>query len=84
MFKLPEVAIGLIALVLIAITVIYGLFHITLGGLAVIALALVIGAVIGVGLGRNSKVANAIYDRTRAEADEAIARTAAFRKTHGV
>lgn len=84
MFKIHEIALALVALALVVAALFYGLFHVTLGGVAVVALVLVIGTLIGIGLGRNSKMANAIYDRTRAEADEAIARTAAFRKTHGV
>lgn len=84
MFKLPEIATGLIALALIAAALFYGLFHITLGGIAMMALVLVIGALIGIGLGRNSKTANAAYERTLAEIREIQARTESLRRSAGL
>jgi len=46
-----------------------GLFGLTLGDLALLAVALVAGALFGIGLGRRSSTANAYYDRARAEWD---------------
>ena len=84
MFNLPEISAAVIAIVLIALICIYGFFHVTIGGLAVMALVLVIGALIGVGLGRRSKTANAVYDRAVAEAEHLRARTAEIRKSAGL
>lgn len=84
MFKLPEISAMLVAAVLIVSAVIYGLFQFTVGGLLVVGLALVIGALIGVGLGRNSKTANAAYEKALAEIREIDARTASLRRSVGL
>lgn len=46
------------------------------------AAALIVGALIGVGLARQSKKANAAYDRVRKEADELRAKYEALRAKH--
>lgn len=60
---LAHAAMPIIALLLIGYTLLFGLFHLTLGGLLLIAAALLIGAWTGIGLGRRSDTANAYYDQ---------------------
>lgn len=62
--------------VVVALAVLWalGLFDLTLGTLALLAVALIGGAFIGVGLGRRSSTANAYYDQARAQWAEREAR----------
>lgn len=69
MFKIHEITAALVALVLIALAFVYGLFHVTLAGLIVCLCVLVIGGYIGVLLGRRSKTANEIADSVKERLD---------------
>lgn len=58
---------ALFLVVALAVLWMLGLFELTLGTLALLTVALIAGAFIGVGLGRRSSTANAYYDSARAQ-----------------
>lgn len=64
--KLSSLSALFLAAALVALWML-GLFELTLGNLILLAIVLVGGAFIGIGLGRRSSTANAYYDRARAE-----------------
>lgn len=87
MFKLTSLAEALLpiaAAVILGILMLIGVFQLTLGSLLICALVFVIGAYVGLMLGRRSKTANLYADRIKAEIDEIEARTKQFRRDTGL